>query len=321
MNNDYLSELERVFSAESEVLSAVQASVASGFGHCIELLLATRGKLVVTGIGKSGIVAHKIAATFSSTGTPAVYLNAGEASHGDLGVVSKGDTVILISNSGNTPELLQMMPSLKQLGVCIIGWLGRQDTPLAQQCDHCLLLHVSQEACPLNLAPMSSATAAMVLGDAVASVLMRASNFTPEQFAVNHPGGALGRKLLLKVKDVMHCGDALPVAPPQASLRELVIRITQGKLGAACIVDEAGKLLGIVTDGDIRRQLMGEVNLERPASEVMTATPITIGPELRLCDALDIMENQGRQIYIVPVIDPEGQAIGMLRMHDIVGER
>lgn len=319
--NDYIKELNRVFDTERAVLSGVCLSVEKDFTRCIELLLETKGKLVITGIGKSGIVARKIAATLISTGTPAVFLNAGEASHGDLGIVSKGDTVIMLSNSGNTPELLQMLPSLKQLGVCCIGWLGRIDASLARHCQHVLHLKVSEEACPLNLAPMSSATAAMVLGDAVASVLMRASNFTPEQFAINHPGGSLGKKLLLTVADVMHSGGDLPTASADDPLREIVIRITKGKLGAVCIVDTDNKLLGIVTDGDVRRQLVGVIDMERPAQEVMTKNPITVEAATKLGDALDIMENEGKQIYVLPVVDEEHKAIGMLRMHDIVGER
>ncbi len=309
-----------VFDKEIAALESVKAAIEGSFDQAVDFVVQARGKLIVTGIGKSGIIGHKIAATFSSTGTPAVFMNAAEALHGDLGVVSPEDVVILISNSGATVELIKLLPTVRKQGAPVIGIFGKTDAPLGPKCDCVLPAIVSEEACPLNLAPMSSTTAALVVGDALAAAVMTQKGFTRDDFAWRHPGGHLGRNLLLRASDVMHAGEDLPRVAPEADFRALLVEMTRVNLGAVCVCDEAGKLLGIVTDGDIRRFVLEGRKMEAPARELMTPGPITVAPEMPLGQVLEVMENRGRQIYMVPVVDIDGQALGMVRMHEIVGQ-
>lgn len=319
VNSDHFATARQVFSDEIESLREALEHNSDTFNHAVELLLALRGKVVVTGLGKSGLVGAKIAATLASTGTPAIFMNAAEALHGDLGYVSEGDAVMMLSNSGSTVELIKMLPTLERLGAPIIGVFGKLDTPLARRCRVVLNAGVSKEACPLNLAPMSSTTVALVIGDALAAALMKARGFRPDEFALRHPGGGLGVRLLLKVTDLMHQGAELPKISPRASFREVIAESTRPNLGAACVVDDNGILQGIITDGDVRRSLLNEDVLRASASELMTQNPVAIHGGASINEALELME--ARKIYVLPVVDgPSRRLIGMLRMHDIVAD-
>lgn len=309
----------QVFGDEIASLSASLGHISGAFNEAVELILTLQGKVVVTGLGKSGLVGAKIAATLASTGTPAIFMNAAEALHGDLGYVSEGDAALMLSNSGSTVELVKMLPTLDRLGAPVIGMLGKLDTPLARRCQVVLDASVEKEACPLNLAPMSSTTVALVMGDALAAALMKARGFRPDEFALRHPGGSLGIRLLLKVKDLMHQGADLPKIMPAASFREVIAESTRPNLGAACVVDDAGVLQGIITDGDVRRSLLNEDVLQANADALMTRNPIAIDGEASINEALELMES--RKIYVLPVTDgPERRLIGMLRMHDIMAD-
>ena len=316
----HLKEAKRIFEAEVAGLKHTCENLSEPFNQAVDLILHAEGKVVVAGIGKSGIMAHKLAATLASTGTPAVYLNAGEALHGDLGVVGRKDVVLLLSNSAATVELLAMLPSIKQIGARTIGLLGCLDTSLARACDVVLDVGVEKEACPLGLAPMTSSTVALVMGDALASALMCVRQFKSEDFAVYHPGGSLGRRLLLRVQDVMHpVNDESPVVAPETTLKAALVVMSASNLGGVIIAD-SNKILGIFTDGDLRRLVLLDCNLEVPISEVMTKDPVSVRATMRLGEVLERMEAASRKVYFVPVADVSGRLCGVLRMHDIVGE-
>lgn len=312
----------QVFEDEIAALRAALPRLEANFASAVDHILASGGKVVATGVGKSGLVAQKIAATLASTGTSAIFMNGAEALHGDLGFVSKGDVVLMVSNSGSTVELAKMLPSLERLGASIVAIFGKVDTPLARRCHVVLNAHVDKEACPLNLAPMSSSTLALVIGDALAAALMKARNFNANDFALRHPGGILGRRLLLHVADFMHRGDKLPTVAPQATLKEVLLEATRANLGAVCVVDTERTLLGIITDGDIRRHLTNADSLNARADEVMCATPTVITAEASLNQALEIMERR-KSFYVLPVIAHSNSRhlVGLLRMHDLFEER
>lgn len=309
---------EQVFTNEIESLRQSLKRVQPAFSQVVDRILDSRGKVVLVGLGKSGLVARKIAATFNSTGTSAVFLNAGEALHGDVGVVSEGDVAIMISNSGTTVELVKMVPVLRRLKATLIGIYGKTNTSLAQNMDLVLDASVDKEACPLNLAPMSSSTVALVIGDALAAALMKAKNFTTDQYALFHPAGQLGRNLLLTAADLMHKGDQMPQLPLDASFEEVVSEMTRFNLGAVCICDAAGKLLGLITDGDVRRAIGNKDAFSRKAEQIMTKQPTYVRPDMRLAEVLEVMEGPKRQIYVVPVADESGTCLGLVRMHDIL---
>lgn len=276
------------------------------------------GKIIVTGVGKSGKVGQKIAATLCSTGSFAVFLHPTEGLHGDLGVVGPGDAVLAFSYTGNTDELVRLLPSLKSLGVPVIGVGGNAQSRIASRCDAWIDGFVEQEACPHNLAPTSSTTLALALGDALAVALMQLRGFDARAFAQNHPGGALGRRLHLKVADVMRQGDEVPTVAAQASMDEVVVISTRKKLGAVLVVDGT-RLLGIVTDGDLRRALSHrEKFFQLKAGEVMTANPVTASAEMMAQAALELMENRPSQISVLPVVDQDGDWKGIVRLHDLV---
>jgi len=285
----------------------------------VDLILAHPGKVVVTGLGKSGHVARKIVATLCSTGTPAVFLHAAEASHGDLGIYSSGDPTVMISKSGNTAELLDMIPFLRDLPSQRVGILGNPRSPLAAEMDVVLDASVDREADPDNLAPTASATVALVLGHALTVALMRARNFNVDDFGRYHPGGHLGRGLRLVVSDVMHGREEVAWARPEDSLKKVVIAMSHYPLGAACVMNSANRLIGLITDGDLRRALEAHDDIRGlAAADVMTANPVTIGPQARLLDALRLMEDRPSQISVLPVIHPvNSQCLGLLRVHDI----
>lgn len=325
---DIIAEVKRVLQAEGEaILSNAQragepanrAALEKALGH-LQTALSRGGKVVVTGLGKSGKIGQKIAATLSSTGSLAVYLHPTEGLHGDLGLISPNDAVLALSYTGNTDELVRLVPSIKSLRVPIIGLGGNPRSQLAQLCDVWLDAAVETEACPHNLAPTCSTTLALALGDALAVTLMQLRGFDAAAFAQNHPGGALGKRLNLRVADIMHRGDAVACLGPQASVEDVLVSSTQKKLGAVLVV-EAGsqKLLGIITDGDIRRALKHrEKFFSMKAVEIMTAKPVTVGPEQMAKEALDLMENRPSQISVLPVTDSSGNWQGLIRLHDLV---
>lgn len=304
---------------EAEAVARAAGRLDGNLTRAVELILDQPGKLVVTGLGKSGHVARKIVATLCSTGTPAVFLHAAEASHGDLGLYSPGDPTLMVSKSGNTFELLRLIPFLRELPSRRIGILGNPSAPLAAEMDVVLDASVEREADPGNLAPTASATVALSMGHALAVALMRARNFSAEDFGRFHPGGHLGRSLRLAVRDVMHGRDEVAWARAGDSLKQVVIAMTHYPHGAACVVDESQRLIGLITDGDVRRALQAHDDIrELRAAEVMTANPATIAPDARLQDALRLMEDRPSQISVLPVIEPEsGVCLGLLRLHDL----
>jgi arabinose-5-phosphate isomerase len=305
--------------AEAEAIASAAGRLDARFSRAVELILAHQGKIVVTGIGKSGRVAEKLVATFSSTGTPAVFLHPAEAVHGDLGVYAPEDPTIMISKSGATAELLRLVSVLRDFRSPLIGILGNASSPLASEVDILLDASVRAEADPQNLAPTSSSAAALALGDALAIAVMQGRCFTPEEFAVYHPAGQLGRNLELRVSRVMHGAADTAWAKPEDSLRSVVIAMTRHPLGAACVIDGEGRLAGLITDGDLRRALERHDDIRTLcAAEIMTRNPTTIEPEARLADALRLMEDRPSQIYVLPVVEREtGRCLGLLRLHDV----
>jgi arabinose-5-phosphate isomerase len=282
------------------------------------VILAHSGKLIVTGIGKSGHIGRKIAATLCSTGTPAVFLHPSEAMHGDLGIYTPGDPTILLSKNGASVELLGLCPMLRHFRSPLIGILGSATSPLAAEMDVFLDASVEREADVHNLAPTASAVTALAIGHALAVVLMRARNFTPEQFGRFHPGGQLGRNLLLSVRTAMHSGDEVARVAADAPFRDAIVAMTRCPLGAACVISTAGKLAGLITDGDVRRALTTHDDIrDLKVEDAMTRRPITIGPDATLGEALELMERRRSQISALPVVDDEGTALGLLRLHDI----
>ncbi len=305
--------------AEAEAIAAAASRLDAQFERAVELIAAHKGKIVVTGIGKSGKVGQKIVATFAGTGTPAVFLHPAEAVHGDLGIYTPGDPTILISKSGSTTELLRLVSILREWRCPLIGLLGNPCSPLAREVDVLLDASVRAEADTLNLAPTASSAVAMALGDALAVAVMQARRFTPEEFAIYHPAGQLGRNLGLTVQEVMHTGADAVWAAPDDSLRAVVIAMSRNPLGAALIVDAEQRLAGLVTDGDLRRALETHDDI-RPlrARDIMTRRPTTIAPDALLHEALHLMEDRPRQISVLPVVERDtGRCVGVLRLHDI----
>ena len=318
-SSEWLEAAREAMEIEAEAIRAAGRRLDDNLERAVDMILAHPGKVVVTGLGKSGHVARKIVATLCSTGTPAVFLHAAEASHGDLGIYTPGDPTLMVSKSGNTAELMNLIPFLRDLPSQRIGILGNPQSPLAAAMDVVLDASVEREADPGNLAPTASATVALVLGHALTVALMRARNFSVDDFGRYHPGGHLGRSLRLTVSDVLHGREEVAWAWPEDSLKKVVIAMSHYPLGAACVVDSAGRLAGLITDGDLRRALRAHDDIrELTAADVMTANPVTISPRARLLDALRLMEDRPSQISVLPVTDPaDGQCLGLLRVHDI----
>ena len=315
----YLAHAREVLAIEADALRALSDSLDGSFSRTCEAMLACEGRVVVSGIGKSGHIGRKIAATLASTGTPAFFVHPAEAAHGDLGMIVDGDVVLAISNSGESDEILAIMPALKRRHITLICITGKPESSMAKHADIHIRAAVSQEACPLGLAPTSSTTAVLALGDALAIALLNARQFTPEDFALSHPAGSLGRRLLLTVGDVMHSGDALPVVRPESSLREAIIQMSGKGLGMVAVADGAGCLAGVFTDGDLRRLFERHEQLpDLPMSEVMTRHPATISPEKLLSEALKLM--QEKRINGLPVCEG-GRLVGALNMYDLLKAR
>jgi arabinose-5-phosphate isomerase len=303
---------------ESSAIARAAERLDGELIRAVELILAHPGKVVVTGIGKSGHVARKVVATLCSTGSAAVFLHPAEAVHGDLGIYTPGDPTVLISKNGSSAELQALVPLLRQFRSPLIGILGNAASPLAAQVDVLLDASVEREADPNNLAPTASAVTALALGHALAIALMAARNFTPEEFGRFHPGGQLGRNLKLSVGAAMHGPDEAAFVGPEAAVKDVIIAMTRRPLGAACVVEADGRLAGFVTDGDLRRALTAHDDIRGLcARDIMTASPVTIGPEASLGQALELMERRRSQISVLPVVDGEGRAAGILRIHDI----
>jgi arabinose-5-phosphate isomerase len=315
----WLKIAREVLTAEAQAILGVADRLDDNLAAAVALILAHPGKVVVSGIGKSGQIGHKIAATLASTGTPAVFLHAAEAVHGDLGIYTPGDPSLLISKSGATAELLRLIPVLRQFRSPLIALVGNLESPLARQADVVLDARVNREADTLNLAPTCSSTAALALGDALAVALMHARNFTQADFAQYHPAGQLGRSLWLTVADVMHRGEAVAWVAADTPLRQVIIAMTERPLGAACVVDAEGTLLGLITDGDLRRALVEQSDIrEVKAGEIMTSRPTTVPPGAGLKEAARLMEDRPSQISVLPVVDPQTQrCLGLVRIHDI----
>lgn len=315
-----LSLAREVLATESAALEALAGRLGEDFVRAVRALLACKGRVVVTGIGKSGHIARKIAATMASTGTPAFFVHAAEASHGDLGMITKDDVVIGISYSGETSEVLAIMPVIKREGTFLISMTGNPKSSLAREADIHLNVHVEREACPLNLAPTASTTATLAMGDALAIACMGMKGFTKEDFARSHPGGSLGRRLLLRVEDVMRTGSDIPAVRPEVSVLDAVREISLKGIGMTAVTDEAGKLIGIFTEGDLRR-LIEKVGDIRPlhVADVMTRTPKSIHPEALAAEAASLMD-RGRCNQL-PVVDADGRLIGALNVHDLMAAK
>jgi arabinose-5-phosphate isomerase len=306
-----------VLETEASAVTALIVRLDASFTAACRLMLACRGRVVVTGMGKSGHVANKIAATLASTGTPAFFVHPGEASHGDLGMIIGEDLVLALSNSGETSELVTILPLIKRLGVKLIALTGKPDSTLAKIADVHLDVSVAREACPLNLAPTASTTAALAMGDALAVALLEARGFTEEDFARSHPGGSLGRRLLLRVQDLMHTGDALPAVPEGTTLSKALVEMTRKGLGMTAILDRSGRVAGIFTDGDLRRTLDKQVDVHRAkVDEVMTRNCTTVLPETLAGEALHLMES--RKFNGLLVVDADRKLLGALNMHDLL---
>ena len=307
----------RTLEVEQQAIGALADRLDSQFDRACELMLACQGRVVVTGMGKSGHIAGKIAATLASTGTPAFFVHPGEASHGDLGMITPGDVVLALSNSGETGEVTAILPLLKRLGTPLISMTGRPDSTLARHADAHLDAGVAREACPLDLAPTASTTAALALGDALAVALLEARGFTAEDFARSHPGGSLGKRLLLRVADLMHEGSRLPSVPLGSPLRDALLEISRQGLGFTCVVDEQNHLIGVYTDGDLRRTLDQHNDLSRlKVDDVMTRPGKRIAPDLLAAEAVRVMEDN--LITALAVVDDKGHPVGALHMHDLL---
>ncbi len=308
---------KEVIRIEADSVKNLENKIDENFYKAVEAILNTKGRVIISGVGKSGIIARKIVATMNSTGTPALFMHPSDAIHGDLGMVRSDDVVILISKSGSTPEIVRIFPVLRRIGTKIIALVGDVKSFLAKEADIVLDVSVEEEACPYDLAPTSSTTATLVMGDALAIALLKAKNFTKEQFAFYHPGGTLGRRLTLKVEEIMTSGENVPVVKQDVDLHSAILEMTSKRLGATCVVDEEGKLVGIITDGDLRRAMEKYSNLSQlKAKDVMGKNPKSIKPDVLASYAIQLMETY--KITQLICVDDENHPIGMIHLHDLV---
>ncbi len=314
---DFLASARRTIQLETEAVRDIERHLDEHFLRACTLMLNCTGRVIVTGMGKSGHIGNKIAATLASTGTPSFFVHPGEASHGDLGMITAQDVVLALSNSGETAEVVTILPLIKRMNAPLISITANSHSTLAQASAAHLYIGVEQEACPLNLAPTSSTTAQLVMGDALAIALLEARGFSAEDFAFSHPGGSLGRRLLLKAETIMHSGDDVPVVASGTALREALLEVTRKRLGMTAVVAEQGQLLGIFTDGDLRRALDQNMDLQNtPIDEVMTTHCTTIKPDILAAECLQIMDS--RKINALIVTDEQNRPIGALNMHDLL---
>lgn len=314
---ELIESAREVLQTEAAAIGALGDRLDESFIDACRKILACDGHLIVTGMGKSGHIGHKLAATLASTGTPAFFVHPAEASHGDLGMIRSGDLIVALSNSGETSELLALLPVVKRIGVGLIAMTGNPSSTLAEFADVHLDTSVDREACPLGLAPTASTSAQLALGDALAIALLQARGFTAEDFARSHPGGTLGKRLLLHIRDVMHAGDELPVVVPEQPVSEAIVAMTRGRLGLCAVLDDQRRVVGILTDGDLRRALdsAGDVRTT-PVRDLMTAEPQTIGPDELAASAVELM--QARRIQGLLVVDSERRLVGALNFQDLL---
>ncbi|MFQ3549215.1 MAG: KpsF/GutQ family sugar-phosphate isomerase [Armatimonadota bacterium] len=302
---------------EADAVSVLVNRLNDDFIRAVEMILCCEGRLIITGMGKSGVIARKLAGTFSSTGTPSFFLHPAEGIHGDLGMVTSKDVVLALSNSGESEEVVRILPAIARIGAKLIAMTGRLTSTLATYSDVVLDVSVDCEACPLGLAPTTSTTAALAFGDALAMAVMETRQFTQEEYALFHPGGALGRKLLLRVADVMRSGSAVAIVKYDTLVRDVLFSITKAGAGAACVVDDDGLLIGIITDGDVRRSLLDDDKaLYKKALDIMVKNPRTISPDRLATEGLRLMEQNNKQIGEIPVL-VDGKPVGMLMLKDL----
>jgi arabinose-5-phosphate isomerase len=316
-SSDLIQSAQRTIRLEIEAIEGLLGHIDTDFVRACEMILASKGRVVVVGMGKSGHIGNKIAATLASTGTTSFFVHPAEASHGDMGMITADDIILALSNSGTTSEIVTLLPLIKRQGIKMISLTGNPDSTLARAADVNLNVRVEHEACPLNLAPTSSTTAALVMGDALAVALLEARGFTAEDFAFSHPGGALGRRLLLKVENVMHSGDSLPMVQRGTPLRDALLEMTRKGLGMTAIVETDGKLAGIFTDGDLRRTLDCALDIRQCAiDDVMTAHGKTVRPDMLAAEALKIMEDF--KIGALIVVDADDRPVGAFNLQDLL---
>jgi arabinose-5-phosphate isomerase len=314
---DIIKRAKEVLETEAQAIRLLKARLGKGFIKAIELILKCKGRVVVSGMGKTGIIAQKFSATLASTGTPSLFLHTAEAIHGDLGKVTSDDVVIILSNSGSTQEMKQLLPILKKIGVPIISLTGNSESVLAKYSDVVLDVSVKKEACPLGLAPTASTTATLAMADALAVCLLERKGFKEKDFAFFHPGGALGRRLLLSVQDIMRQGQTNAIVREDKLVAEVLLAITRARAGSAIVVDRGGKLKGIFTDGDLRRHLASDKNLpSRPIKEVMTKNPTVVNKDMLAAQAMRIL--QSKRIDEVPVVDKFMHPVGLLDVQDLL---
>jgi arabinose-5-phosphate isomerase len=308
---------KEIIRIEADAIAALESHIDGNFAAAVDLIFNAKGRVVLTGMGKSGIIARKIAATMNSTGTPSAFMHPSDAVHGDLGMVTPDDIVICISKSGDTAELRQLLPRFRQIGVKVIAIVGNLNSPLSKQSDFVLDTSVKEEACPYDLAPTSSTTAALAMGDALAITLLQKRNFTKEDFAQFHPGGNLGKQLLLKVDAMMITGSDIPLVKENVSVSDAIVEISSKRLGATCVVNDAGILLGMLTDGDLRRLLQRRIDiLNLTTGQVMTQNPKTVSQNMLAVQALEIMESY--KITQLVVVDTDHRPVGILHLHSLV---
>lgn len=314
---DSIEKGREVIRIEAEAVAALADKINGQFAAAVDTIFNAQGRVIITGIGKSGLVARKIVATMNSTGTAAIFLHPSDAVHGDLGMVRKEDVVICISKSGDTEEIRQLLPMFRRIGVKVISMVGNVSSQLAKESDIVLDISVKEEACPHDLAPTASTTATLAMGDALAIALLHRRNFTKEEFAMLHPGGNLGKRLLLRVEEIMVSGSNVPIVKHHVSLADAIVEMTSKRLGATCVVDESGILCGIITDGDLRRLLQRTKDVSNVSTvQVMTKNPKTIRKGLLAVAALEEMEQYN--ITQLPVVDEDHRPVGMIHLHDLV---
>ncbi|MCP4177420.1 MAG: KpsF/GutQ family sugar-phosphate isomerase [bacterium] len=310
---------KEIFDIEISELEKVKNNINSEFSDIVNLINECSGKVIVTGVGKSGIIGKKISSTLASTGTYSVFMHATEGLHGDLGMINRNDVVLAISNSGNTDEVISIMPSIKKIGAKVIAMTGNSNSTLAQVADHILYIHVEREACPMNLAPTCTSTAALVMGDAIASSLIKLKEFKPENFALFHPGGSLGRRLLIKIKDIMIPLKNCSICRSDDLIDKVIIDMTAKCLGATCILDENNQLKGLITDGDLRRHMQDKTKFfSYKAKDIMTVDPLVIDENEMAIDAMDMMERRVSRLSVLPVVNTEKILVGLVRIHDLL---
>jgi len=316
---DILEELRRVIRLEGEAIAQLEQSLGAPFVEAVQMLQACEGKIILTGVGKSGLIANKISATMVSTGTPAVFLHGSEGMHGDIGIVAKEDIVLAVGKSGESEELLALLPFIRRIGARIIAITAQPQSTLARKSDVILVTPIQEEACPLKLAPTCSTTAALVLGDALAMALMKLRNFQQADFALFHPGGQLGKRLILTVGDLMRKGEANPVVRLQDDIRTVLCEMTEKRAGAVSVIDEEYRLLGLMTDFDIRRVLeAGKDLFSLSVGEVMNAKPTWVYEDEKAVKALEDMEKREKPISLFPVLNRQEKVVGMIHVHDLI---